>query len=91
VLIQHWIKDDERVSNYDESCFTPCNGCMLHTTNKDSCSFWTPINLTIVLQRTVKQDANSCQLCFQLMNIPLLLLLIIILALGIYPLCLLYY
>jgi hypothetical protein len=65
VLIQHWIHDNT-ISNYDEPCLSICNGCILHTTNKESCSFWTPINLAIVLLRTTKQDNNSRQLRFSI-------------------------
>jgi ribonuclease HI len=63
VLIQHWVHDYS-ISNYDEPCLAPCNGCILHTTNQDPCSFWAPINLAIVLQCTVKRDVNSRQLRF---------------------------
>jgi ribonuclease HI len=65
VLIQHWVHDYS-IANYDEPCLAPCNGCILHTTSQGPCSFWTPINLAIVLQHTVKRDANSHQLHFSI-------------------------
>jgi hypothetical protein len=65
VLIQHWIHDNT-TSNYDEPCFTFCNGCVLHTTSQGPCSFWAPINLAIVLLCTTKRDINSCQLRFSI-------------------------
>jgi hypothetical protein len=38
VLIQHWVHDYS-ISNYDEPCLAPCNGCILHTTSQGPCSF----------------------------------------------------
>jgi ribonuclease HI len=65
VLIQHWIPS-ANVSNPDEPCLVPCNGCALHSTNQDPCSFWAPINLTICLQRSVKLDNYLRQLRFSI-------------------------